>query len=176
MSDELLYIGQLGKSVGLQGKMKLHLTSDFASAFKKGHIFYDNKKTPYTLEHFDVPKSQIKLQNIDTIEQAKALCNTLLYQTKEQTKASCSLGQDEFFYFDIVGCEIVENNELLGVVSEIERFNEIDYLLIQTATDLVEQEYAKSFLIPYNDEYVLSVSIEKKMICTDKAFVMLENS
>ena len=102
----------------------------------------------------------------------------ILYTTQEQSKAQCELKENEFFWFEIVGSEIVENGEILGVVSEIERFSAQDYLNVKTSSTLTAQNLPKSFLIPYTARYILSVDSMQnpKIIHTQLCKEILENS
>lgn len=42
-----IYIGKLGKTVGLDGSLKIYIESDFPEQFKKGAVFTTNKKARY---------------------------------------------------------------------------------------------------------------------------------
>lgn len=111
------------------------------------------------------------------MDEAKKLTNQLLYVSKEDTIKNCTLDENEFFWFDIIGCEIVENSQTLGRVKEIHRYPLDDYLEVETDPRLIEKKLPKSFLIPYNlENYILKVDIDKKVIETKNSFDILENS
>ena len=88
----------------------------------------------------------------------------------------CNLKEKEFFWFDMIGCIVKENNENLGKVSDIQRMPLSDYLMIDTDEKLIKEKLANSFLVPYLDDYIISVNIEKKEIIVTKTKEILEAS
>ena len=74
---------------------------------------------------------------------------------------------------DIIGCKIIDEDKELGVVKEIQRLTNTDYLEVKTFKEY--DNFAKTFLVPYiKDVYIDSVDIEKKIIYTKNAFSLLE--
>lgn len=173
---ENVYIAKLGKSVGLKGEIKIFLESDFPSQFKKNASFTTNKNITLIVESFNEKRAVIKFFGINDIDAAKRLTNTEIYTTIEDTKDSCALEDDQFFWFDIKECQVIENEIVLGLVSEIHRYPLSDYLEVITSKDLLDKSLAKTFLIPYNKEYILSVNINEKEIIVKDSLIILENS
>jgi len=168
-----IHIATIGKTVGLKGELKLNLLTDFASQFKKGKSF-NTKFGNLEIEHFHKNRSVIKFVGYDNIDLAKKLTNQKLYTTEEETRNNCNLSKDEFFWFDIIGLNIVDNGIVLGKVTDIERLSTSDYLMIET--DKALESMPKRFLLPYIDRYILDVNLEKKEIYTQDAIDILENS
>lgn len=176
MKNDLVQVAKLGKSVGLKGYLKLHNLSDFFEQFKRGVKFFDINQKIYTIKDFDQNKSLVLFENYENLDLAKTLTNTILYQTKEFTKQNCILEKDEYFYFDIIGCEIVEDDKKIGVVEDILE-NGIGFLfLVKSEDELIKQSLAKNFYIPYVDKYIQKIDIENKKIFTKYALELLENS
>ncbi|QOG12556.1 ribosome maturation factor RimM [Arcobacter sp. FWKO B] len=172
-----VYLGKLGKTVGLNGLVKIYLDTDFPTQIKKGTILQTNKKIELCVEKFDLDKSTIKFNSYDDCDSAKKLTNLELYTTIENTKDSIKLKENEFFWFDILGCNIYENDILLGNVVEIHRFPLHDYLEITVTEDLQKKGLPKVFLIPYiKDEYILKVDTSLKTIEVQNSYQILENS
>lgn len=176
LTPDLIYLGKLGKSVGLKGSMKVYLDTDFPDQLKSGTKVTTNKKIELTIESIDIKKSLIKFSSIDDVEEAKKLTNSLLYTTCEETKKTCKLEKNQYFWFDIVGCTIIEDGLLLGIVKDIHRYPITDYLEIMTQSELLEKGLPKTFLIPYDENYIKLVDIEAKEINTQNAYGILENS
>ena len=170
-------VAKIGRSLGFKGEVILHLLSDFPESLKCGNTYHSHFGD-LTLEHYSSQKSTAKFKEINSKEETKAITNLILYTTQEQSKMQCELKENEFFWFEIVGSEIVENGELLGIVSEIERFNAQDYLSVKTSSTLTAQNLPKSFLIPYTARYILSVDSMQnpKIIHTQLCKEILENS
>lgn len=153
-------VAKIGRSTGFKGEVFLHLLSDFPESLQSGNI-YLSQFGNLTLESYQAKRSIAKFIEINSKEAAKKIVNLVLYTTQEQCKQQCKLKENEFFWFELVGSEIVENGEILGVVSEIERFCAQDYLSVKTDFALVAQNFPKSFLIPYNARYILGVESKK---------------
>ncbi|EMR60015.1 16S rRNA processing protein RimM [Helicobacter pylori CPY1662] len=181
----MLLVGRIGKSVGLNGGLRLHLESDFPECLKKGvkvsaaplNVFsYASSFKEYTIHSYEHAKNLLFLETIHTPEKAKELTNLGLFMSEAESKKLCVLKDGEFFYCDLVGLSVVEENEILGKVIEIQRISQIDYFLVETARSLVEKGLAKIFLIPYRDFYIKEILLQDKKITTSNAKTLLENS
>jgi len=171
-----IYVAKLGKAVGLQGSIKVHIDSDFPEQFKKDVQFTTQRNKPLTIETFNTKNSTVKFVGIDSVEDAKKLTNSLLYTSIEDTKQNCNLDNNQYFWFDLIGCTLIENDETLGQIEDIQRLPLEDYFLINTSEELQKQDLAKQFLLPYNEQYVQSVDIEKKQITVTNAKAILRAS
>ena len=155
-------IAKIGKTYGIKGWQRIHLLTDFPEQFKNGKTF-PSDKIDLTIEKIDLKRGLVKFKGIDTPEDAKKLTNRMLYTTEQQTKEDIKLKENEYFWFDIIGCDVYESNEFLGKVKEIERANETDYLVINTNPELIEKKYPKRFLIDFK-RHVKDVDVENKKI------------
>ncbi len=180
----MLLVGRIGKSVGLNGGLKLHLESDFPECLKKGvkvsvapiNAFSCASFKEYTIHSYEHAKNLLFLETIHTPEKAKELTNLGLFMSEAESKKLCVLKDGEFFYCDLVGLSVVEENEILGKVIEIQRISQTDYFLVETARSLIEKGLAKIFLIPYRDFYIKEILLQDKKITTHNAKTLLENS
>ncbi|AZL54529.1 16S rRNA processing protein RimM [Aliarcobacter skirrowii] len=172
-----VYVAKLGKAVGLKGHLRLFIDSDFPEQFKKGSTFLTNKNFQLTISEYLKDRDLVSFEGFSDMESAKKLTNTELYTTIEQTKEFCKLKDNEFFWFDLISCEVYEDNLKLGVVSDVHRFPLNDYLEVKTDSQLVEKGLPKIFLIPHIFEtFIQRVDIENKKIFAINAFDILENS
>ena len=176
MNDEI-FVAKLGKAVGLQGHLRLFMDTDFPEQFKKGAVFKTNKKLELKVAEYNSSRELIKFENFDDLETSKILTNQELYSTIEKTKENCKLKKNEFFWFDLISCNVYENDLLLGKVKEIQRYPLNDYLEIQTTDELIEKGHPKVFLIPHIfDKYVLNIDINNIKIQVKDSLIILENS
>lgn len=177
MKDSNIYVAKLGKAVGLKGHLRLFIDSDFPEQFKKGASFLTNKSIQLKVLEYNAKRELILFENYEDVELAKKLTNSQLFVSQEQTRQNCNLAKNEFFWFDLMDCEVFEGDLNLGVVSDIHRYPSSDYLEIKTSEDLVKKELPKQFLIPHIfDRYILDVDIENKKINVKDAYDILENS
>ena len=174
--NNLLHIATIGKTVGIKGDMKFHIKCDFPEQFTDGATFLINKEETITLEHVNHDRGLIKISGINSVEDAKKFTNAKLFTTYEDTQKNCHLDDGQFFWFDILGCEVFENGKSLGKVQEVERITINDYLNVKTDDKLVASGLSKSFLIPYHEPFILNTDIDKKIIEVDGAIDILEAS
>ena len=176
ISSELIYVAKLGKTVGLKGQLKLYIDSDFPDQFRSGATFTTNKNKTLTIQQYNSKNDTVKFVGIDTIEDAKKLVTQQLFVTQEQTRENCNLDDKQFFWFDLIGLELVEDGKVLGSVKEIHRYPIDDYLEITTTKQLVEEGLSKSFLIPYNDNFIKKVDTVSKRIDVINSYDILLSS
>ncbi|NPA10676.1 MAG: 16S rRNA processing protein RimM [Epsilonproteobacteria bacterium] len=165
-------VAKLGKSFGVKGWQKFHNLSDFPEQFRAGAVFPSDKGS-LTIEKIDLKKGIVKLQGIDSPEDAKKLTNTQLYTTEEETRENIKLKENEYFWFDIIGSNVYENGRLLGVVKNIERAD-VDYLLVFTDEKLVDEGYPKRFMLDFK-RHIKDVDIENKKLSANGAIDILES-
>ena len=172
-----VYIAKLGRTVGLKGQLKLHIDSDFPEQFSKNATFITNKNITLTIESFNKNNNVVKFIGFDNIDDVKKLINQQLFVTAEHSKQNRILKAKEYFWFDLVDCDIEENSLLLGKVIEIHRFPQGDYFEIQTSNGLIKDKgLPTNFLLPYDDKYIVNVDIKQKHIQVQNAFDILEAS
>jgi 16S rRNA processing protein RimM len=173
-----IYIGKLGKTVGLDGFMKLYIESDFEEQFAEGNSFATNKNETFEIQSYNKKRGIVKFVGMDTIEIAKKYINREIYTTIEDTRKNCKLEKGQYFWFDLEKCEVFEDDKKLGTVKDIQRFANQDYFCVITDENLKDEvtKTAKDFFVPYIDEYIISVDIENKIIKTKGAYDILLSS
>lgn len=168
-------VAQVGKTHGLHGDLRLHLHTDFPEQFQVGYSF-ESSSGRLEISRINLGRGTVAFKGYDGVDFAKKLTNTKLYASEEETKERCILQEGEHFWFDIEGCEIIEEGKSLGKVAEIQRMADVNYLFVATDTQLVEAGLPKNFLIPYLDRYVIEADTEAKIIRVVDAKELLEAS
>ena len=171
-------VAKCGRTVGLNGAIKLILYTDFDD------FFCENVKLKcgdriLTITSFNKNNNVVKFKEIENIDSARELNSTMLYATKKSTKSICNLKNGEYFWFDIIGCCVIEDSFLLGKVIDINRIGKVDYLLIEVDSNInskLKNVKAKKFMIPYIDKYIKDTKINNKTIYTRYAIYLLESS
>lgn len=159
MNEALVLVAKLGRTVGVQGFVRLHNLSDFPEQFECGASFFDKNSRVLKIKARNA--QSVLFEGFESLECAKTLVNLELFQSVEKSRASCKLNEGEFFYFDIIGLEVFENGLLLGVVKDILPAGN-DLLLIKSDESLVKKGFASEFYLPYVDFYVKSVELGAK--------------
>lgn len=102
----MLLVGRIGKSVGLNGGLKLHLESDFPECLKKGvkvsvaplnAFSRASSFKEYVIHSYEHAKNLLFLETIHTPEKAKELTNLGLFMSEAESKKLCVLKEGEFF-------------------------------------------------------------------------------
>jgi 16S rRNA processing protein RimM len=175
MKKDSMLIAQIGRAVGLKGDLKLNLFTDFPEQFQKG-VSFETPRGKIEIERYNPKRNLIKFKDYDTPEKAKELTNIKLYSSEDETRSRCKLRENEHFWFDIIGCRVFEGDVEVGVVKDIQRLVDIDYLLIATSKEFREQELPKNFLIPYIDRYIEGVDTQAEKIFVKDAIELLRAS
>jgi len=175
MSQAQFYIAQIGRTIGLWGDLKLNLHTDFPEQFKVGSTFKSDRGS-LTISDVNFKRGTIRFQGYESIDSAKKLTNAKIYTDLEKTQENCDLQEGQHFWFDIVGCKVVQDDEVIGVVEDIRRMVDTDYLAIKTEKSLVEAGMAQTFLLPYIERYIIKADIAEKTIYTKDAKDILEAS
>jgi 16S rRNA processing protein RimM len=175
MKNKKIPIAKIGKSFGVRGWQKLHILSDFPEQFKKGASF-ESDRVELTIEDIDLKRGLVKFKGINSPEDAKKLTNRTLYTTPKRSKEEIELKEGEYFWFDIIGCDVfeeIDGKEIkIGKVVDIERADE-DYLVIEV-DEALKEGYPKRLLINFKRN-VKDVDVDNKKIIATGAFELLES-
>ena len=174
---EKIYIAKLGKTVGLKGQLKIFIDSDFPEQFKINNTFTTHKNKQLTIETINLKNNTVKFVGIDDIDIAKKYVNSELFTNQEETIKNCKLEKNQYFWFDLIDCKIIEDGKLLGIVKDIHRYPTDDYFEITTNSELLNDDFkVKTFLLPYNKSYIIDVNLlEKKIIVKGANDILLQS-
>ncbi len=175
MSGDTFFIAQIGRTVGLWGDLKFHLHTDFPEQFKVGQT-YQSSRGELTIADINFKRGTVRFSGYESVDLAKKLTNAKLYASEEETKVHCQLQEGEYFWFDVIGCSVEQDGEVLGRVREIQRMLDVDYLAIDTDRALLKDGMAKHFLLPYIPRYIVHTDVEAKVVFTKDAKDILEAS
>ncbi|SFV68757.1 16S rRNA processing protein RimM [hydrothermal vent metagenome] len=175
MSKDEALIAQIGRTIGLWGDLKFHLHTDFPEQFIIGNT-YKSTRGDLTIADINEKRGIIRFIGHESIDSAKKLTNVKLFSDEIQTRKNCNLSEGQHFWFDMMHCFIEEDETILGKITDIQRMGDTDYLFIQTDATLIEEGFAKTFLVPYIERFVLSVNLEKKTVYTKDSKDILEAS
>jgi len=175
MSSDNSLIAQIGRTVGLWGDLKFHAYTDFPEQFKVGSTYKSNRGD-LTIADINHARGTIRFRGYESIDSAKKLTNAKIFADKEQTRETCELGEGEYFWFDVIGCTLKQDDEVLGRVDDIQRMADTDYLSITTDKHLVDTGLSKNFLLPYIERYIIKVDTDEKIVYAKDAKDILEAS
>ncbi|MDA3130638.1 ribosome maturation factor RimM [Aliibacillus thermotolerans] len=163
-----LNVGKIVNTHGIRGELKVLSTTDFEEdRFKIGNALYLQKqdtkeRVKVTVEGVRTHKQWIllKLKELSSLNDAEEWKGS---QLQIPTDALQDLEENEYYYFEIIDCLVVtEEGEQLGKVTDI---------LAPGANDVwvvTPFHGKKEILIPYIEDVVKKVDVEKKVIVIHK--------
>lgn len=158
--EELLRVGVISNTHGIRGEVKVFPTTDDVSRFEKlKKVILDTGK-----EHINLEVSGVKffknlvilkfkgIDNINDIERYKG-CDLLV--TREN---AVPLEENEYYIVDLIGCTVItDEGDTLGELVDVMTTGANDVYV-------VEGEEGKEILLPYTEECILNIDVEKKEI------------
>ena len=155
---ESFKIGFIAKTHGLKGEVTIHMTPECPdlTEFKSCFVEKNQNLIPYFLETVSLKgdKAFIKLEDVDTIEQASDLKGCSLYLPKAERE---KLGRGEFYNDEVIGFEVTDNEAgAIGLVREVFESGPNRFLMID--------HQGKEVMIPLNGPFIKGVNKSKKKI------------
>ncbi|MCU0438985.1 MAG: ribosome maturation factor RimM [Raineya sp.] len=163
--DECYELGKIIKPHGLKGEVSIFLDVDYPEDYEDMDsvlVHLNGELVAFEIEQIRIlpnkPKTAlVKLVTIDKIEQTDDLIGASLYLPLDVLP---ELGEKEFYYHEVIGFEVMDKK--LGFISTI------DTVYSFTEGSLLVLEYkGKEVLIPINDETIVKVDRENKVLNVD---------
>lgn len=158
--NQYLEIGQIVNVRGLKGEVKVNSYSEDPNRFEKIETIIlklKGKMQEYAIEKVSYTKNQVvlKLKNIDTIEEAEKLRNSIILIDRNSLE---ELPEDVYYIADLIGLDVyTDENEYLGKVDDIFNTKSNDVYV-------VKDDQGKSKLLPGIDEVIKEINLEKSKI------------
>jgi 16S rRNA processing protein RimM len=158
--EDCFYLGKIVKKYSFKGELLAKLDTDEPDLYDTlDAIFIDlrGNLVPFFIEKSQLHKSnllRLKFEDVDTEADADALMKTELYLPLDLLP---KLDGDKFYFHEVIGFTINDTN--FGEVGLITAIND------STAQALFEiDRNGIEILIPMNDEFVVKVDRENKII------------
>lgn len=158
--QEKLEIGQIVNTFGIKGEIKISpFTDDIRRFDDLEDVYVRTKKETklYKVENVKYHKNMVlmKLEGINTLEQAEMLRNAFLEVDREH---AVPLKEGTYFIADLIGLDVYTDEEkLLGKVEDIYNTGANDIYV-------VKDELGKQILLPGTKEVIKRVDLEKEKI------------
>ena len=162
MQEEYLLLGYITDAFSLDGTFKVLSKTDFAEKrYQKGKeifLYQANTKQRMTVIVESYRKGGqfdfVKVKGVNSKEEALEFKGYEIHALKDYQ----IVDKDTYYYVDLVGCKIVdENDKELGVVSLVEEFP-------AQLTLRVKREGQPDFLVPFVKAFIKNVDIVNKKI------------
>ena len=146
-----IYIGKIVNTHGIKGEVRIK--SDFKykkDVFKKDfNIYIGNDKIKQTINTYRVHKDydMVTFNNINNINDVLMYKGLSVYVIKEE------LNIDGILDEDIIGMKVYSDKKVVGEVTDILKNKAHDILMVDN-----------KYMIPYIDEFIKKIDVEKKEI------------
>ena len=163
----MIKIGKIVNTHGIKGELRVLSNSDFIEKrFEENEKIYIEQKE-YIIESYYEHKNFyiIKLKNFDNINDVLKLKNKMIYANKLLNE---ELAEGEYFNYDLIDLNIYnQDGKKRGKVIEVVDGSAYNYLRIKYNN--------KTYLIPFNNHFILDVQLNDKIIIQEIEGLIDEN-
>jgi 16S rRNA processing protein RimM len=151
---DFMSVGQIGKTHGLKGEVKVFSLTDSLERFKSlKSVYIDGEVRKIEGCKLQADKAILKIEGIDSIEQAETYRNKYLMVSRED---AIKLPEGSYYVADIIDCDVFDDaGEELGKVFDV---------LNTPGNDVYWVKGKKEVLIPVLKDIVVSIDIDKRVI------------
>ncbi len=149
---EFITIGRILTTLGIKGKLKVKIETDFPQRFTPGAKIYINRQ-PMTINSTEWHRGKlvIKIDTVESIKDARKLQGKTLEIHCSQVHP---LPEGQYYHFQLIGLEVwTIQGELLGNVTEI--------LTTESNDNYVVRGAKGEILIPAIEDVIKSVDLDK---------------
>ena len=155
--DEYVRIGKIVNTHGIKGELRI--LSDFKF---KDRVFVQNRRIYIgedKEEHIITSYRHHKVFDMITLAGFDDINEVLRFKNKDVfvKKTDLSLGKKEFLDEDLINLNIIFNNEEVGYVVAVRQINPKNKIIEAMINNKVT-------LIPYHDDFVKDIDLDKKTI------------
>jgi 16S rRNA processing protein RimM len=156
--DECYKIGYVSKTHGLRGEVTVNTLPDCPDLTSIDTVYLGDDLVPHFISSISVKgdKAFIRFDNVNDIDQAAALKGVSLFLPKSERP---KLARGEFYNDEVVGFEVVEDDNVLGKVDDIMEAGPNRFLVLD--------HNGKEVLIPINGPFIKSVNKSRKRVTVE---------
>lgn len=159
--SECFKIGYVSKSHGLKGEVTIVLSPECPDlqSIKSMLVQINHQLVPHFIKSISVrgSKAFLKLEDVDSSEQATALKGSSLFLPKGDRP---KLVRGEFYNDEVLGFEVIDSEKgPLGIISDVVESGPNRYLMLL--------HNLKEVLIPLNGPFITGVNKTKKKISVE---------
>lgn len=152
--EQFLTVGKIINTHGIRGELKVKPTTDDVNRFKSlKEAYIDEKEVVVSGCKFQPGKVILKIEGIESIEEAERLKNKLIKVKREK---AVQLPEDTYFAVDIIGCEVYEETG--------NKIGTVDDIIYTGSNDVYWVKGENEVLIPALKDIVLEIDINNKKI------------
>lgn len=155
----MLEIGKVIGTRGLKGEIKVYPYTNMPEDFTRLREFHIGETALKSFKVLSAKLSKsiviIKLDSVNTIDEAEALKNQIIYIDEESSKDF--LGTDSFYYSSIIGAKVISTSgDELGIVQSLKSLPSHGVFVIKYQD--------REWFLPHVDEFVKKIDLDKMII------------
>ncbi len=150
---ELIKIGKIVNTHGIKGEIRLLSKFPYKDkVFVKDNTIYIDKKYKEVINSYRKHKNfdMITLVGYNNINEVLKYKGKYVYINKEDI----ILDKDNYLDEELIGLSVIFNNEVKGVITNIERYDKVVLFVIDNG----------KYLVPYNNNLIDKIDINNKKI------------
>ncbi|MDX8398152.1 MAG: ribosome maturation factor RimM [Mariprofundaceae bacterium] len=158
MSNSLVCVGAILGVHGLKGTLTVYSNTRPASGIA-GYSCWYLGATEQLAKAFPVRRCWqhgkgvlVELEGVDNRDQAEALKKQKIWVSSDEVEVD----EDEFLWKDLIGCEVYQQETLLGSVLSLEDYGAQDILAVKGE--------AGEWMLPFTEQIVETVDLDKRRI------------
>ncbi|MBC6401040.1 MAG: 16S rRNA processing protein RimM [Ekhidna sp.] len=156
--DNCYRLGKVIKTHGLKGEVSILLEVDYPDEYQNLESVFlqqNGKLVPFFIESIQTNsnKAITKFEEVDSVEAAAGLVKSEIYLPISLLP---KLPEGKYYFHDLGGCEVFENNRKIGSVKEVIGLNGNEFLNVD--------HDGKEVLIPIKDEILTKVLVKEKRL------------
>jgi len=157
--DDYLFVGTIVGTHALKGEVKIASTTDFKEErYKKGNTLYIKKNEtliPVKVKNYRPHKEYdlVSFEGYLDIDAVLHFKQCKIYVDKSQLN---ELEEDEFYYHELVDCQVFHESRLIGIVKDVVNYGASDLIIVKDGE--------KEHMIPFVDEFIVDVDTKNKKV------------
>ncbi len=160
--NDLICVGAIAGAFGVRGEARLKsFCAEPMDIARYAPLLTEDGKRSFTVKALKAIKDgfSCRLGGVATREDAEALRGTRLYTPRDRMP---SLPDDEFYYSDLVGLDVVDTGgALIGQVRTVDDFGGGDFL------EIIRADNGKFLLVPFTRDAVPTVDLAARRVVID---------
>ena len=161
-STDVLRIGRIGRPHGTEGAFTVTEATERLDLLDAGRgVLVGGRETKVAWRKGTPQRPLVKLEGVDDRAGVEALRGETISVPREEIG---TLAQGEYLVDDLIGCEVVDGTEHVGVVGDV---------LLMPSADLleVERDAAVNLLVPLVADAVRVIDLEARRVDVDTRFL-----
>ena len=150
----LLEVGEIVKTHGIKGELRVKISTDDLSRFDKGTILYigdEKESVVVTSSRMHQGMMLITVNSMFDINLVLKYVNKIIYCDVDALDNG-----DDIYYDDLIDCKVLVDGKEVGIVNDI--------IEVPQGLLLEINVKGKMKLVPYVDEFISNVDIDNKVI------------